>query len=120
MHALLVRLGPLARAEHDAAAQFTQKPLQVGQDDGALDSCKLWCHYGHPAEHHSTRTPWSEKCQQDRCSGCSECLAAGKGKGWLPVFNSAEELEALEMQNAGGSTQQGLARYLEHQKLVMR
>ena len=97
MHALLVRLGPLARAEHDAAAQFTQKPLQVGQDDGALDSCKLWCHYGHPAEHHSTRTPWSEKCQQDRCSGCSECLAAGKGKGWLPVFNSAEELEAHPM-----------------------
>lgn len=97
MHALLVRLGPLARAEHNAAAQFTQKPLQVGQDDGALDRCKLWCHYGHPAEHHSTRTPWSEKCQQDRCSGCSECLAAGKGKGWLPVFNSAEELEAHPM-----------------------
>ena len=96
MHALLVRL-PLGRAEHNAAAQFTQKPLQVGQDDGSLESCKLWCHYGHPAEHHSTRTPWSEKCEQDRCSGCSECVAAGKGKGWLPVFNSAAELEAHPM-----------------------
>ena len=95
MHALLLGL-PLAHVDHNAAAQLAQKPLQVGQDDASPDGCKLMCYYGQPPAHHSEgmRTPWSEKCKEEHCSSCSECVAADTGKGWLPIFDSAEQLES--------------------------